>query len=118
MKDKISNVIKNVIIYGIILFLTCGFIEWILNSVRDQNSITPEAITTSSRNAFVSGCKSNQDTDIFTAEQIEAYCQCACDKMIEMNPNFLTDEPNIKRIIKSGLTQEETDTLVQCIPEV
>ncbi len=83
---------------------------------RNQAGLTDTAQNNTFRNSFVSGCK-EEAVKILNEAEAQEYCTCGYNSMVELYPDFSTNEERMNRIIASGYNQTETDTVVKCLPE-
>lgn len=72
--------------------------------------VTPEARETTSRNAFISGCEDEE-----VPEVPDSFCGCAYGKLVELHPDFITNQEILERIVTEGYNSAETDALVSCL---
>lgn len=82
-------------------------------TVSSESTFSQTAKDNTFRNAFISSCV----TEASTSPDIDAqsYCGCGYDKLVEMYPDFTTNEERLDRILAEGYNQSETDIIVTCL---
>lgn len=112
---------RNVLLWiaGIIVALGAfNAVQTGINSLKKQQSeivITTESKMTTGKNSFMSTCV-GANQSFLSAEQLNNFCGCAWNKIVEMyGDKIVTDLTIAERIAKSGYTQAETDKLMKCL---
>ena len=97
---KIVVVVVVLVLIGIPF--TVGFVKGLTGSYEP----TKAALDNSFKNGFISACSEEADNSV---------CVCAYDKLLEMYPDFVTNEARQDRILSQGYNSNETDAIVSCV---
>jgi len=88
-------------------------------SMFSTPTISSEALHTTSKNAFVSSCSSSAQKTVegvLIPEEVNAYCGCAYDKLVEMyGADFAQDKTFFNRVLSTGYNTTETDKMIVCL---
>lgn len=109
--------IKQVAVAGLLILV--GLAAWgaVLTALNPEGTTEPSAAAKENtfKNSFISGCV-QEPSDYITPEESQAYCSCGYDELIQMYPDFATNEVRLNRILAEGYNQDETDIMVRCLP--
>lgn len=109
--EKVKNIAIVIAVFMLAMIGTIHSLERVSsNSTRSDSAVgdtmSRKGLENTAKHAFVSSCSS----DGASREQ----CTCAVNVLLDLYPDFLTNERRIKVILREGYNQKEVDAMLPC----
>ena len=107
-----SKTIKTILAI-LAVWVTLGLIGAVVNR-NYSASVSPEAQSNTFRNGFIVSCAEEAEK-YWSSDKAESYCSCGYEELLEMYPDFATNEERINRILEDGYNKTEIKAVQECV---